>query len=136
MRTSLAGGAAELFADVAGPPAAVATVDATDLYAICGPAVVKIAKEGDRTPQTLMTLENDDSPVFVLTDEDNIYVATVFNLWTAPKSGGPARLMASAFSAGIDQIEQDERNIFVLHAYDEIDLISKSPPPSLHAASH
>jgi hypothetical protein len=108
----------------------VVGVDATHLYLTAGKRLLKLPKPGDGQPVLLATFDEDlYSPLdrHVLIDEANIYVASVSgSLWSVPKEGGTPRVLATNFPGGIDHLAQDEGNIFVMYAFESIDIIPKT----------
>jgi hypothetical protein len=70
----------------------------------------------------------------LVVDDARVYFMVMdpqgFGVLAVPKNGGPATRLGGdeqQLNGGIDQILQDEQNLFLLHAYGEVLMLPKTP---------
>jgi hypothetical protein len=125
-------------ADIPGPAQGLRYViraaDADNVYAASDHVLYAVPRAGGAPTAVLTTTGNDYIGWQLTIDAQNIYYvgmdASGSAVFSVPRTGGTPTKIAggdSQFSGGIDQMLQDEKNLFLLHGYGEVLMVPKTP---------
>lgn len=141
-RVSKGGGAPRILSSLPAGFVAARAVDATHVYLNSPGAIWKVSKQGGE-PQVLYPLRGTVVMPPMALDENNLYFLerkgegkdASYRLRSIATNGGNVTLVTTGlFPRGINQMAQDEQNIYLLHGEAEIVMIPKPlpvpvPPP-------
>jgi hypothetical protein len=130
------GGAPTILSTLPAAFAAARAVSSTDIYLNAPGAIWRVTKQGSE-PQVLYPVRGSVIHPPMVTDETNLYFLErreadktgAYRLRSIPTTGGNTRLVATGtFPRGINQMAQDDQNIYLLHGEVEIIAIPKPQP--------
>jgi hypothetical protein len=135
-KVSKAGGAPTILSILPAAYAAARAVSTTDIYLNAPGAIWRVTKQGSE-PQVLYPVRGSVIHPPMVIDDSNLYFLErreaakdgVFRLRSIPTGGGNVRLVATGtYPRGINQMAQDDQNIYLLHGEAEIIAIPKPQP--------
>jgi hypothetical protein len=132
-KVSKGGGAPRVLTTLPAQYAAARAVNGTDVYLNSPEAIWKVSKLGG-DPQVLYPFRGTVGHPPMVVDDVNLYFLerkdSTYRVRAIPTDGGNVTVVATgSFAHGINQMAQDDQNVYLLHGEAEIVTIPKPLPP-------